>query len=86
MKKILFLTIIFIMSCSTSVTEDQAKTEAKEIGESIVEVSSKIDDKPFVSLQQIGFESILPDIVYQNFLVLREFDFVKEKSEKKDIK
>ena len=86
MKKILFLTIIFIMSCSTSVTEDQAKTEAKEIGESIVEVSSKIDDKPFVSLQQIGFESILPDIVYQNFLVLRKFDFVKEKSEKKGYK
>ena len=86
MKKILLLTIIFIMSCSTVTNEEEAKTEAKEIGESIVKASSKIDEKPTVSLQQIGFESILPDIIYQNFLVIKDYDYAKEKSESKGYK
>ena len=85
MKKIL-LTIIFIMSCSTATNEEEAKTEAKELGETIVNASSKIDEKPTVSLQQIGFESILPDIVYQNFLVLKDYEYAKQKSEIKGYK
>lgn len=86
MKKILLLTIIFIMSCSTATNEEEAKTEAKELGETIVNASSKIDEKPTVSLQQIGFESILPDIVYQNFLVLKDYDYAKQKSDIKGYK
>ena len=86
MKKILVLITMFLISCSASTGDEEIKTDAKEIGDSIVQASSKIDEKPSVSLQQIGFESILPDIVYQNFLVLKDYDYAKQKSEVKGYK
>ncbi len=83
MKKILITIIMFLLSCSSPSSDTEVKTDAEEIGDSIVKASSIIEEKPMVSLQQIGFESILPDIVYQNFLVLKDFEYVKEKAEVK---
>ena len=86
MKKILVTVVLFLVSCSGGTSEAEIKTDAKEIGNSLVNATSKIEEKPSVSLQQIGFESILPDIVYQNFLVLKDYDYAKEKSEVKGYK
>ena len=86
MKKILVIIMLFLVACSATSDEKVIKSDAKEIGDSLVKASSKIEEKPTVSLQQIGFESILPDIVYQNFLVLKDFDYVKEKSDHKGYK
>ena len=86
MKKILVTVVLFLVSCSGGTSEAEIKTDAKEIGNSLVNATSKIEDKPSVSLQQIGFESILPDIVYQNFLVLKDYDYAKQKSEVKGYK
>jgi len=83
MKKALLILFLFIISCSGGTSESEIKTDVKELGDSLVKASSNIEKSPSVSLQQIGFESILPDIVYQNFLVLKEFDYVKEKSQSK---
>ncbi|MFL2653281.1 MAG: lipase family protein [Dehalococcoidia bacterium] len=86
MKKILVTVVLFLVSCSSGTSEAEIKTDAKEIGNSLVNATSKIEEKPSVSLQQIGFESILPDIVYQNFLVLKDYDYAKQKSEVKGYK
>ena len=86
MKKILVTVVLFLVSCSGGTSEAEIKTDAKEIGNSLVNATSKIEEKPSVSLQQIGFESILPDIVYQNFLVLKDYDYAKQKSEVKGYK
>lgn len=86
MKKILVIIMLFLISCSSAKSEKEITTDAKDIGDSIAKASSKIDEKPSVSLQQIGFESILPDIVYQNFLVLKDYDYAKQKSEIKGYK
>lgn len=86
MKRILVIIMLFLISCSSATSEKEITTDAKDIGDSIAKASSKIDEKPSVSLQQIGFESILPDIVYQNFLVLKDYDYAKQKSEIKGYK
>lgn len=86
MKKILVTVVLFLVSCSGGTSEAEIKTDAKEIGNSLVNATSKIEEKPSVSLQQIGFESILPDIVYQNFLVLKDYDYAKQKSQVKGYK
>ena len=86
MKKILVTVVLFLVSCSGGTSEAEIKTDAKEIGNSLVNATSKIEEKPSVSLQQIGFESILQDIVYQNFLVLKDYDYAKQKSEVKGYK
>ena len=86
MKKILVIIMLFLISCSSATSEKEITTDAKDIGDSIAKASSKIDEKPSVTLQQIGFESILPDIVYQNFLVLKDYDYAKQKSEIKGYK
>mgnify|MGYP001571916955 CR=1 FL=1 len=86
MKKILVIIMLFLISCSATSDEQEIKSDAKEIGDSLIKASSKIEEKSSVSLQQIGFESILPDIVYQNFLVLKDFDYVEQKSDLKGYK
>jgi len=86
MKKILVIIMLFLISCSSATSEKEITTDAKDIGDSIAKASSKIDEKPSVTLQQIGFESILPDIVYQNFLVLKDYEYAKQKSEIKGYK
>ena len=63
MKKILLLTIIFIMSCSTATNEEEAKTEAKELGETIdihlggadliFELLVELDHLPFLNLSKM---------------------------------
>jgi hypothetical protein len=78
-KKIIALVLILLLSC----TSTSVNNETKEVSELISKTSEKIDENPTVSLQEIGFESILPDLVYQNYLVLKDFDFVKQKAKAK---
>ena len=76
-KNIVILFTILLISCSSIAGND----ETKEVGELISNTSEKIEEKPNVSLQEIGFERILPDLVYQNYLVLKDFEFAKQKAE-----
>jgi len=78
MKKNIFILLSFILiSCSSISGTD----ETKEVEALISNTSEKIGEKRNVSLQEIGFERILPDLVYQNYLVLQDFDFVKQKAQ-----
>ena len=46
MKKILVTVVLFLVSCSSGTSEAEIKTDAKEIGNSLVNATSKIEEKP----------------------------------------
>ena len=77
LKKLSIFMLIFILSCTSS----SGDSEIKEVDQIISQTTEKLEAKPVVSLQEIGFESMLPDIVYQNYLVLKDIEYVREKSE-----
>ena len=77
LKKLSIFMLIFILSCTSSTGD----SEIKEVDQIISQTTEKLEAKPVVSLQEIGFESMLPDIVYQNYLVLKDIEYVREKSE-----
>ena len=77
LKKLSIFMLIFILSCTSS----SGDSEIKEVDQIVSQTTEKLEAKPVVSLQEIGFESMLPDIVYQNYLVLKDIEYVREKSE-----
>ena len=81
-KLILFFVILALFGCS-AVSEISSKVSDEESPPtSAISKESKLYSDP-ISLQQLGFENTLPDILLQNYLVLKEFKEAKSKLEKK---
>ena len=81
-KLILFFVILALFGCS-AVSEILSKVSDEESPPtSDISKESKLYSDP-ISLQQLGFENTLPDILLQNYLVLKEFKEAKSKLEKK---
>ena len=81
-KLILFFVILALFGCS-AVSEISSKVSDEESPPtSAISKESKLYSDP-ISLQQLGFENTLPDVLLQNYLVLKEFKEAKSKLEKK---
>ena len=81
-KLILFFVILALFGCS-AVSEISSKvSDEASPPTSAISKESKLYSDP-ISLQQLGFENTLPDILLQNYLVLKEFKEAKSKLEKK---
>ena len=84
-KLILFFVILSLFGCSAA-AEISSKVSEKESSStsttSTISKESKLYSDP-ITLQNLGFENTLPDIMLQNYLVLKEFKEAKSKLEKK---
>jgi len=84
-KLILFFVILSLFGCSAA-AEISSKVSEKESSStsttSTISKESKLYSDP-ITLQHLGFENTLPDIMLQNYLVLKEFKEAKSKLEKK---
>ena len=84
-KLILFFVILSLFGCSAA-AEISSKVSEKESSStsttSTISKESKLYSDP-ITLQQLGFENTLPDIMLQNYLVLKEFKETESKLKKK---
>ncbi len=84
-KLILFIAISSLFGCSAA-SEISSKVSEKESSStnttSTVSKESKLYSDP-ITLHQLGFENTLPDIMLQNYLVLKEFKETNSKLKKK---
>jgi hypothetical protein len=84
-KSILFIVILALFGCSAA-SEISSRVSEKEASStsttSTISKESKLYSDP-ITLQQLGFENTLPDIMLQNYLVLKEFKETESKLKKK---
>ena len=84
-KLILFIAILSLFGCSAA-SEISSRVSEKESSStsttSNISKESKLYSDP-ITLQQLGFENTLPDIMLQNYLVLKEFKETESKLKKK---